>query len=185
MMRSNKLTIKIISATVLLLVLIAVGVFSVYKYNSINAQYPAAGLEEYGLNEMINHDEFEITVLESTFTEFSNLPDNIKRLDEHYKTLDGIHVQVKLRLKNNNDFEKRIDMMAVITTEAYANGFSLDEFFKFNDNATLTLNPGEELDLNVSYSVLKERFPVEYNLDELKYEFVVSLYPVKKVVKLN
>lgn len=170
----------------ILLVFVAIFILAFFKYKKVNAQYPNPIVEEYEISEVIVHDSFYITVTDFNMIDFSELSDEIKEVDNGYIEHDGLIGQVTIKLKNNNTIEKRVDLIAEIASDAFSTAFNIDLFYFLNKNPTLTLKSEEEIELILPFDVYAEdNFTAGTDLTECKYEFVVSLYPVKKVVKLN
>lgn len=182
-MKKNKIIL-------LVFIVLMAGIF-ITRYIYINNKYPKPIVEEYNLNEPVEHNGFEITAKDFQILQDEDLrklnPDKgILYEDEEMKGMF-----VTLKIKNVSDETKKIETAPFkIATINWSNGLDLSLFEAINGETSRTyleLNPGEEVTSVYPYTTIKSHFHKKgwEQIGNEKFSLVLNLYPVKKSIKLN
>lgn len=162
----------------------------VFRFVSLNNEYPAPVLKNYNTNQIIPYGQFVMKVnsyyfldtemVKSTFNEELNAGQNLKC------------VIVNINVKNVGKSEKNVELYPfVLESGAWKNGINLNAFKKINrdnKNATLepTLKPEESLSIKLPFTMIDKHFKLKQwkIVESRKYSLVLSLYPTKRIISL-
>lgn len=176
---------RIYKFLLLIVVIIAITVPSVMQYKKVNAEMPQAVIEEYAINDKVGYEGFEILVLGYKFMDFSELDKEVKEYNTMLNESDGKVLLVDIKVVNNNKDKKKLDIDASVQSNAYSNNFDIELYYYYNDTG-FTLGAGEEQTYKLPYTIFKYNFTEKAwsELNQRKFDFVISLYPVKRTVSL-
>lgn len=175
---------KLIIIVAILMIVIA---GSVARFNAVNNRFPDVKIEDYYLNESFSYNGFDITASDFKLLDFSELSTDVLKYDDTIENAEGKQALVTLKLVNNNKEEQRIDFLGNIKINAYDNAFDLNMLGYYNEEPTLTLEPGQELTITLPYIMFKDNFSEKTwsNFEDNDIQIVCTLYPIKRIIHLN
>ena len=160
----------------------------------INLKYPKAQLEEKQLGEAMTADDFEITAIDVSFMSQEDFSDIYAFEKEMFKEAECIMVTVNI--KNMSEEKQRVTLEGfTLTSQAWTTCTAPDKYMavyeKWNSeqyqSGSIYIESGEERKLILPFLLVKNGFRQKQweHVKERNYELVLSLYPVKKQIKLK
>jgi hypothetical protein len=184
------------SRTKTIIVAVSVIVFLVYLVLviGINLKYPKAQLEEKQLGEAMTADDFEITATDVSFMSQEDFSDIYAFEKEMFKEAECIMVTVNI--KNMSEEKQRVTLEGfTLTSQAWTTCTAPDKYMAVNakwnseqyQSGPIYIESGEERKLILPFLLVKNGFTQKQwgHVKERNYELVLSLYPVKKQIKLK
>lgn len=184
------------SRTKTMIVAVSVIAFLVYLVLviGINLKYPKAQLEEKQLGEAMTADDFEITATDVSFMSQEDFSDIYAFEKEIFKEAECIMVTVNI--KNISEEKQRVTLdRFALTSQAWTNCAMPDKYMAVNKkwnseqyhSGPIYIESGEERTLILPFLLVKKGFRQKQweHVKERNYELVLSLYPVKKQIKLK
>ena len=160
----------------------------------INLKYPKAQLEEKQLGEAMMADDFEITATDVSFMSQEDFSDIYAFEKEMFKEAECIMVTVNI--KNMSEEKQRVTLEGfTLTSQAWTTCTAPDKYMAVNakwnseqyQSGPIYIESGEERKLILPFLLVKNGFTQKQwgHVKERNYELVLSLYPVKKQIKLK
>ena len=184
------------SRTKTLIVAVSLIAFLVYLVLviGINLKYPKAQLEEKQLGEAMTADDFEITAIDVSFMSQEDFSDIYAFEKEMFKEAECIMVTVNI--KNMSEEKQRVTLEGfTLTSQAWTTCTAPDKYMVVNEkwnseqyqSGSIYIESGEERTLILPFLLVKKGFRQKQweHVKERNYELVLSLYPVKKQIKLK
>lgn len=177
----------------ILIFVIFVPVF-IYRFIYINNKYPHAVIQTCNVLELMDYNNFEITVDSYKFLDKSELIDskyNDTETDDLFEKYDTKAVFVTITIKNTSDMEANIEAyMFALESPGWTNGTAYELFIKENAediSMNPTLNPQQELTLTLPYVMYSIQFrdSTWENVKDRPFSLVLSLYPIKREIILQ
>lgn len=160
----------------------------------INLKYPKAQLEEKQFGEAVTADDFEITAVDAAFMSEEDFSDIYAAEKEIFKESECIMVTVNIKNMSEEKQQITLDRFA-LTSQAWTNCTVPDKYIAVNEkwnseqyqSGPVYLEPGQERKLILPFLLVKNGFTQKQweHVKERNYELVLSLYPVKKQIKLK
>ncbi|WP_071396577.1 hypothetical protein [Bacillus tuaregi] len=178
-----------ISIASLLLIL---SILFMARFNSLNNKFPPPTIEAYQINEPVRYGSFEITMLEHKMmdkTELQNFSAVYGKLFTN-EIKDIKSIVTTINIKNTSNKKMILEVYPfILESKGFSNGVNLDLFMALNTNKTMTpeLNAGEEIKLQLPFTLIEKQFTKQdwANVTRREFELVLSLYPEKKSIFLN
>ena len=160
----------------------------------INLKYPKAQLEEKQIGEAMTADDFEITATDVSFMSQEDFSDIYAFEKEMFKEAECIMVTVNI--KNMSEEKQRVTLEGfTLTSQAWTTCTAPDKYMAVNEkwnseqyqSGSIYIESGEERKLILPFLLVKNGFTQKQweHVKERNYELVLSLYPVKKQIKLK
>lgn len=185
----HKMKHKHIVIIITVMILIAMSSIFVARFIYINQKYPSPTLETVNLNKPIKYLGFEIKVEKSKLIR----ADEIKKISSKDKLLfqyNSRALLVTINLKNTSKEKKKIDITPFeVESSGWRNAINLELFTEITSNGSTmhpTIDAGKEITLVLPFTMLDVQFTKNDwdNIDNRKFDLVLSLYPVKKSIQL-
>lgn len=192
-MRIARRQFKIYLSIIMVVVFI---VLSCFRYQYINTKYPNPTIKEHFIDEPFVYQEVELLFEDFNifgYDEFLveyNL--NPERMDMVIPGAEQKNAIFTLHIKNPSNTKKKIstaELMLLQTSGWTSYTDLMDSFRLLNDNRShlVELDPGEEDTLKFSYCLYDKSFSKKdfANIERQDFSVVLSIYPVKTIVRLN
>jgi len=163
------------------------------QFNNINHKYPPAQLISYAKDQTVSYDGFSLKVLSTEFFNENDLKKNNKELYENiYIENEEIKaIVVDIQITNNNKQNAEIDISdAWLQSNYWVNGIVMNAFVAINPAGT-SLHPklksGETVRLKLPYTMIPAHFKeMDWNnVQNRKYDLILTFYPIKRALALN
>ncbi len=182
-MKKSKLTIII---TVIILIVI-MGV----KYKDINNQYPQAKEEEYRIGDKVEYRGIEISVENVRLIDNDEINNMDLQESKFYEEYQRKAIVATVNFINNSNESKSVesDYFEAATLD-WHNGLNYEIFNVLNGGEKrpyVELNPKEEITLQLPYEMFDFQFERKTwdNIEDLQFNLVLEIYPLKKFVNLD
>lgn len=188
---------KNILAILLVLVLISAVILSAVQIYNVNVKYPQTTLIKHQMNEIIDGGAASVCV---TGFQIASVEEVKKSAPEYEMPLSGdtentefsfLLITVLFRNGSQSKQELSIPAMLHAQTVTWSNGMDLELFHYLNPGETgpgyMEMEAGSEKKLVLPYLLTSGQFKETdwKNIEQLKYQISVSIYPVKHVIDLK
>ena len=150
-------------------------------------------VEEKQLGEAMTADDFEITAIDVSFMSQEDFSDIYAFEKEMFKEAECIMVTVNI--KNMSEEKQRVTLEGFTLTSQAWTTCTADKYMAVNEkwnseqyqSGSIYIESGEERTLILPFLLVKKGFRQKQweHVKERNYELVLSLYPVKKQIKLK
>ena len=161
-------------------IVIVLAIVWIVLFIRINKEFPSSNVCEYGINQTISYDgiEYEVLNVEKQRTEKSQNLWN-----------DSITYTVTIRIKNNSNEDRKLEMSKFIFTRLdYANSSDLALYEEANpEGVFLDFEEGEEKIVKFPFLVTSNLFTKKQweNIEESDWKLLLNLYPDKVMIDLK
>ena len=188
---------KNILAILLVLVLISAVILSAVQIYNMNVKYPQTTLIKHQMNEIIDGGAASVCV---TGCRLASVEEVKKSAPEYEIALSGDTENTEFRFllitvlfRNGSQSRQELSIPAMLhaQTVTWSNGMDLELFHYLNPGETgpgyMEMEAGAEKKLVLPYLMTSGQFKETdwKNIEQLKYQISVSIYPVKHVVELK
>lgn len=188
---------KNILAILLVLVLISAVILSAVQIYNMNVKYPQTTLIKHQMNEIIDGGAASVCV---TGCRLASVEEVKKSAPEYEIALSGDTENTEFRFllitvlfRNGSQSRQELSIPAMLhaQTVTWSNGMDLELFHYLNPGETgpgyMEMEAGAEKKLVLPYLMTSGQFKETdwKNIEQLKYQISVSIYPVKHVIDLK
>lgn len=160
----------------------------------INLKYPVGKTQVYELNEKVEYDGFEICVTKMAFLDKEKTSELLA--DEIEQFGDCRCALIYVSVKNNQKEEREIELYPfTLESDAWKNSVIMSAYQEINEEyvteGRVTLRPvieaGGSYECVLTYCIAKVNFTEKQwkSVENRNYNLVLSLYPVKKSIKVQ
>lgn len=174
---------------------VAVMCFVGLRIYAVNQKYPPAEVVTYGIGDVIEFSEMNMTVTASRIDYAANIVENyeVEIFDKNYNLLsedECMLLVVDLAIENTTNSEITVPLY-VINAESggWSNGIDATDFRKLNidlEQPVITISAGETAYVSVPFAMYSIQFKDSAwsAVDSMEYSIVFSVYPVMITVVL-
>lgn len=188
---------KNILAILLVLVFISAVILSAVQIYNVNVKYPQTTLIKHQMNEIIDGGAASVCV---TGCRLASVEEVKKSAPEYEIALSGDTENTEFRFllitvlfRNGSQSRQELSIPAMLhaQTVTWSNGMDLELFHYLNPGETgpgyMEMEAGAEKKLVLPYLMTSGQFKETdwKNIEQLKYQISVSIYPVKHVIDLK
>lgn len=173
------------------LVIILLAVLFSFGYRRINHKYPEAVTEAVGMGEPIEADGLQFLARNAHFYTYEELKER-KDIPEEAFDMEGMClITFDVELKNVSEEVKTVESAyRRLETIGCSNGVNMGFYRFFNPDSprsVFELASDETKAYTLTYTLVPPLFKEKEweEIEDRKFEYVLSLYPVKKVIQLS
>ncbi len=171
------------------LALILAGLWT-FRYVTLNQKYPQPNCETYSVSQPVSLGNFEVSVSDSYFLDSETAKEVL--LAEFGAGYDARCIVLDFSVTNTSDSPQSIELgVFQLQSGTWNNGVNFIAYRDINSDVNdgslnLQIEPGETYQVKLPFSMIDDSFfPDDWNrVEERQYELVLSLYPVKRVIRL-
>jgi len=157
----------------------------------INNKYPNPIVQKYEMSESVMMDKLKVTVLDYQWLDEQEIIGNYPDLDIIIPDNEIKSLFITLSFENTGVAELLVESYYyTLESFGWCNGANLELFHEINDdesNMRFYLQAEEKCTLVLPYTIVSSHFSKNNwkDIRETQFDLTLSLYPIKKSIKLN
>lgn len=175
---------------VAVIILLGITVMFFFQVRRINKSYAATKIEQYNKKDIVKSNGIEITINKYEMLVPKEVKKRYKNFKNDFPDNDYRVVMLDIIYKNTTKETKVVDVFGYyLETCGWTNGVMLELFDVVNKDKEVSFKtkPGEKIEIKVPFIMYDMQFQEKTweNIDKEKFDYAISLYPIKRYIRVN